>query len=78
MQDLLDDECLNARHYWTQIAHPELSANITYPKEYIHSSLADLSTRLRAPLVGEHNAEVYKEIGLSKKELQSLKKDGVI
>jgi benzylsuccinate CoA-transferase BbsE subunit len=78
MQDLLEDECLNARHYWTQIEHPELGTSITYPKEYIRSSLMDFSTRFRAPLIGEHNAEVYKEIGISDKDLQLLKKDGII
>lgn len=78
MQDLLDDECLNARGYWTRLEHPELGAGITYPKEYIRSSLMDFSTRSRAPLVGEHNAGFYKEIGLTDKNLGSLKKDGII
>jgi benzylsuccinate CoA-transferase BbsE subunit len=78
MQDLLNDECLNARNYWIRIEHPELGAAITYPREYIRSSLTDFSTRSRAPLIGEHNIEVYKEIGLSGKDLQSLKKDGII
>jgi len=78
MRDLLDDECLNARHFWTEIEHPELGTGITYPKEFIRSTEADFSTRFRAPLIGEHNREVYKEIGLEEKELHSLKKDGVI
>jgi benzylsuccinate CoA-transferase BbsE subunit len=78
MQDLLSDECLNARDYWTRIEHPELGAGITYPKEYIRSSALDFSTRSRAPLIGEHNAGVYKEIGLAEKDLESLKKDGII
>jgi formyl-CoA transferase len=78
MRDLLDDECLSARHYWTQIEHLELGASITYPGEYIRSSVMDFSTRSRAPLIGEHNAEVYKDIGLTEKGLQSLKKDGII
>jgi crotonobetainyl-CoA:carnitine CoA-transferase CaiB-like acyl-CoA transferase len=78
MRDLLDDECLNARDYWTQLEHPELGVSITYPKEYIRSSLMDFSTRFRAPLVGEHNAEVYEELGLSANDLKSLHKDGII
>jgi crotonobetainyl-CoA:carnitine CoA-transferase CaiB-like acyl-CoA transferase len=78
MQDLLDDECLNARHYWTQIEHPELGTSITYPKEYIRSSLMDFSTRSRAPLIGEHNAEVYTDLGFSEQDLHSLKKDGIL
>jgi len=78
MQDLLDDECLNARSYWTQIEHPELGTSITYPKEYIRSSLMDYSTRSPAPLVGEHNEEIYKELGFTNKDLQSLKKEAII
>jgi crotonobetainyl-CoA:carnitine CoA-transferase CaiB-like acyl-CoA transferase len=78
MQDLLDDECLNARNYWTKIEHPELGTSITYPKEYIRSTEMDCSTRFRAPLIGEHNGEVYKGIGLSEKDLDSLKRAGII
>jgi crotonobetainyl-CoA:carnitine CoA-transferase CaiB-like acyl-CoA transferase len=78
MQDLLDDECLNARHFWTRLEYSELGAEIIYPKEYIRSSALDFSTRSRTPLIGEHNEEIYKEIGFSKKDRQLLKKDGVI
>jgi crotonobetainyl-CoA:carnitine CoA-transferase CaiB-like acyl-CoA transferase len=78
MQDLLDDDCLNARNYWTKIEHPELGVSITYPGEYIRSSEMDCSTRFRAPLIGEHNAEVYKEMELSEKDLISFKKAGII
>jgi crotonobetainyl-CoA:carnitine CoA-transferase CaiB-like acyl-CoA transferase len=78
MQGLLDDECLNARGYWMRLAHPELGVEITYPKTYIHSSSMDFSTRVRAPLIGEHNAEIYQDIGLTEKDLNSLKKDGIV
>jgi crotonobetainyl-CoA:carnitine CoA-transferase CaiB-like acyl-CoA transferase len=78
MQDLLDDECLNARRYWTQIEHPELGASLIYPKEYIRSSAMDCSTRVRAPLIGEHNDEVYREIGLSGSALADLKEKHII
>ena len=74
MQDLLDDECLNDRKFWTKIEHPELGTSITYPKEFIRSSEMDCSIRFRAPLIGEHNGEVYKEIGLSEKDLLSIKR----
>jgi crotonobetainyl-CoA:carnitine CoA-transferase CaiB-like acyl-CoA transferase len=78
MQDLLDDECLNVRHFWTQIEHPELGTSITYPKEYIRASEMDCSTRFRAPLIGEHNGEIYQEIGLSGQELTALRQAGTI
>jgi crotonobetainyl-CoA:carnitine CoA-transferase CaiB-like acyl-CoA transferase len=78
MHDLLEDECLKERKYWTQIKHPELKTSITYPKEFVRSSVSDCSIRFRAPLIGEHNSEVYKEIGLSKADLSQLKLEGII
>jgi crotonobetainyl-CoA:carnitine CoA-transferase CaiB-like acyl-CoA transferase len=78
MHDLLNDECLEARGYWKEIDHPGLGGTITCPGRFAISSEADLSTRSAAPLIGEHNAEVYKEAGLSSYEIESLKKTGVI
>jgi crotonobetainyl-CoA:carnitine CoA-transferase CaiB-like acyl-CoA transferase len=78
MQNLLEDECLNERKFWTEVKHPELGKKITYPKTYVRSTEADMSIRFRAPLIGEHNNEIYKEIGISGLELKQLKNDGVI
>lgn len=78
MEDLLNDECLNARSFWKDIEHPELGTSITYPREFAKSSEEDYSTRFRAPLIGEHNGEVYKEIGISEKDIKSLRQSGAI
>jgi crotonobetainyl-CoA:carnitine CoA-transferase CaiB-like acyl-CoA transferase len=78
MEDLLNDECLKARNFWVEIEHPELGTNITYPRQFVESSEVDCATRFRAPLIGEHNTDVYKEIGLSKPELILLKQAGII
>jgi crotonobetainyl-CoA:carnitine CoA-transferase CaiB-like acyl-CoA transferase len=78
MQDLLNDECLNARNFWKEIEHPELGTSITYPREFVKSSGKDCSTRFRAPLIGEHNIEVYGEMGLSREDLIVLEQAGVI
>ncbi len=78
MKDLLEDECLNARGFWTQVEHPELGVKITYPRQFIRSSEADTSIRFRAPLIGEHNQKVYQDIGVTGRELEELKEEGVI
>jgi crotonobetainyl-CoA:carnitine CoA-transferase CaiB-like acyl-CoA transferase len=78
MRDLLNDECLNARRFWTDIEHPELGTKITYPREFLKSTEVDCSTRFRAPLIGEHNEEIYRGIGLSQEEVARLKQDGII
>jgi benzylsuccinate CoA-transferase BbsE subunit len=78
MHDLLTDKCLKEREFWTEIEHPELKTNITYPREFVRSSEVDCSTKFRAPLTGEHNEEIYREIGISGKDSGYLKEKGII
>jgi crotonobetainyl-CoA:carnitine CoA-transferase CaiB-like acyl-CoA transferase len=78
MQDLIEDECLNDRKFWTEVKHPELHTKITYPRTFVRSTEADMSIRFPAPHIGEHNKEVYKEIGLGTLALNDLKNEGVI
>lgn len=78
MGDLLEDKQLAFRNFWTDIEHPELGETVTYPREFAKSNEESFATRFRAPLIGEHNAEVYRELGLSDAEVQNLKQAGVI
>ena len=72
---------LQARGYFTPMNHQELAEEIHYPGAFIKngdgSAVADL--RRRAPLVGEHNREIYGgEMGLSVAEIESLRRGGAI
>ena len=78
MADLLGNDQLHYRDFWGKIALPELGAEITYPKRFVKSSEGDFDAGFRAPLVGEHNLEVYSEIGLSNQDLVNLKQADVI
>ncbi len=78
MQDLLEDECLNERKFWTEVKHPELKTKITYPKTFIRSTETDMSVRFCAPLPGEHNKEIYKEIGIEGEALTDLQIEMII
>jgi len=78
-KDLLNDEQLQARDFWVNVEHPELSAYITYPGAPFKSTLAPWRISRRAPLIGEHNTEMYEEeLGLTKEEVRLLKEQGVI
>ena len=79
--DLRRHPQLEAREYFTPVPHPDLGTSIDHPGAFIKSGdgrpLAEL--RRRAPLVGEHNLEIYGgELGLSSAELESLRRTGVI
>jgi crotonobetainyl-CoA:carnitine CoA-transferase CaiB-like acyl-CoA transferase len=61
------------------INHPELSNHITYPGAFAKLSETPLNIRCRAPLIGEHNLDIYQgELGLSSSKLNDLQHAGVI
>lgn len=77
--DLLKDPQLQHRGFWKEVEHPEINGCLTYPGSFIRSSEISLSIRRRAPLIGEHNLEIFEgELGLSRKEILILKEAGVI
>jgi crotonobetainyl-CoA:carnitine CoA-transferase CaiB-like acyl-CoA transferase len=62
-----------------ELEHPELGTAITYPGAYGFFSESPVKISRRAPLIGEHNEEIYeKELGISKEKLVILKQAGVI
>jgi crotonobetainyl-CoA:carnitine CoA-transferase CaiB-like acyl-CoA transferase len=78
MRDLLADPNLAARGFWTQMNFPGMEDMIPYPRQFARSSENDTTTRFRAPHIGEHNAEVYGELGISDNQLAALRESGVI
>jgi len=79
-KDVVESPQLAAREFWVQVEHPELGEAFTYPGFPIKlSGLPPYEPQRRAPLIGEHNEEIYvKELGLSEQELVILKGCGVI
>ena len=78
-KDILENVQLRSRDFWVKVEHPELGASINYPGPFLKASRTPPVLRRRAPLIGEHNDEVYKgELGLSEKELGTMHQDGVI
>jgi crotonobetainyl-CoA:carnitine CoA-transferase CaiB-like acyl-CoA transferase len=78
-KDMLEFPQLDIRGYWEKVDHPELGRTITYPGAF--TKLADGSCRIRhrAPLIGEHNEDIYiKELGISGSDLVRLKQANVI
>ena len=78
-KDIIENAQLKAREFWMDINHPELSTNITYPGAFAKLSETPLTVRRRAPLIGEHNLEIYEdELGLSHSEMTDLRNAGII
>jgi crotonobetainyl-CoA:carnitine CoA-transferase CaiB-like acyl-CoA transferase len=78
-EQLLDDPHLNDRGFWKEVAHPELGRSFTYPGEYAIFNGSPWQISRRAPLIGEHNVEIFcGELGLSRGELSILAENRVI
>ena len=77
--DFLGDIQLKERGFWVDIDHPELGAKIRYPGAFGVFSEAGPTISRRAPLIGEHNEEIYvKELGMSKETLLMLMQNRTI
>lgn len=77
MGDLLNSEHLKVRGFFAEIAHP-VAGTYTYPTAPYQLSAVPWTLRRPAPCLGQHNAEVYGSLGLSREEIESLQKQGII
>src|SRR2546426_1410020 len=75
--EVLADPHMKARGMITELEHPRRGK---YPMPANPVRLSASPTEVvRAPLLGEHNADIYGHLlGLGEKELEQLRKDGVI
>ncbi|ETX07458.1 CaiB/BaiF CoA transferase family protein [Candidatus Entotheonella palauensis] len=78
-EELLDDGHLQDRGFWKEVEHPELGRRFIYPGEPAIYNGAPWRISGRAPLVGEHNRDVFcGELGLSAQDLVVLAEQGVV
>ena len=78
-EELLEDPHLHDRGFWKEVEHPELGRGFVYPGEYAIYKGSPWRISRRAPLIGEHNAEIFcGELGLSRSELSVLAENRVI
>jgi crotonobetainyl-CoA:carnitine CoA-transferase CaiB-like acyl-CoA transferase len=78
-KDVADQVQLKERGFWIEVEHPELGARLTYPGAFVKSTEIRTEASHRAPLIGEHNEEIYvKGLGFSHAELTMLKQAKII
>ena len=67
-----------AREYFREVEHPELAGKFRYPGPFAKFGAAPIKYRYRPPTVGEHNREIYAELGLSPSRIAELERKGII
>ena len=79
MADIMENRQLEAREFWEKVDHPELGDVITYPGAPVRLSETPWKMNCRAPLIGEHNDEIYKnELGFTNEEITTMKSRNTI
>jgi crotonobetainyl-CoA:carnitine CoA-transferase CaiB-like acyl-CoA transferase len=76
--DILQNEQLLARDFFAPIEHPELGETLTYLGPPFRLSRTPWRPGPRPPLLGEHTAEVFAEIGIGDDELADLRAGGTV
>jgi len=77
-RDLANDPHLKARNFWVEMEHPVTGVEI-WDNMFCKLSKTPGSIRTPAPLLGQHNEYVYKEmLGMSDEEYEELVRDKYI
>ncbi len=77
-EDIAKNPQLRYRQWLAPVEHAELAATLQYPGPPYRLSETPWAIRRRPPLVGEHNAEVFGEIGVSADEWKALSEAGAV
>jgi crotonobetainyl-CoA:carnitine CoA-transferase CaiB-like acyl-CoA transferase len=75
--DLLSDPHFKERGYWAEIEHP-VAGKLTYSGAPFRMEEGGWQIRKPVPLLGQHNEQVYGELGYSKEDLVQLRQSGII
>jgi crotonobetainyl-CoA:carnitine CoA-transferase CaiB-like acyl-CoA transferase len=77
--DISEDLQLKSRSYWQKMEHEELGESVVYCGPFIRMNETPLKYQRRAPLIGEHNGEIFgEELGVPREKLDSLKERGIM
>jgi crotonobetainyl-CoA:carnitine CoA-transferase CaiB-like acyl-CoA transferase len=77
-KDLINSDHFKAREFFLEIDHPK-TGTVKYPSVPYRFSNTPCKVQRPAPLLGEHNDQVYiNHLSYSQDQLARLKKDGVI
>src|SRR5919199_1708349 len=79
MDEIIHDPHLHDRGFFTAVEHPELGRQFIYPGGAAIYNASPWRISRRAPLIGEHNEEIFcGELGVQKAALTLLAESGVI
>ena len=76
-EDMASCAQLESRGFYREIEHPVMG-HVRLPAVLLNMSATPYELRRTAPLLGQHNVEVYRELGIGPEELARLRRMDVI
>ena len=77
--DVLENPNLKERNFWSDLGHGKSEVRLEYPGHFFLSNKTENTIKYPAPLVGEHNMEIFTEmLGFTGDEVTELKESNVI
>jgi crotonobetainyl-CoA:carnitine CoA-transferase CaiB-like acyl-CoA transferase len=77
IDEVLEDPQVKIRELFAEVDHP-MTGKVKYPGRPFVMEKSPWAMRRPAPLLGQHNTEVYSELGYSKEDLVALRQSNVI
>jgi len=74
---ILASEQLAARQFFVDVEYPHLGGRLRHPGAVAKLRPEGMTPTRRAPRLGEHNAEIFAEIGLTPEDVDALGREGV-
>ena len=78
VDEVANSEQFAAREFWREHEMPDWPEPVRFPGPFVKLSANEIEYRRPAPTPGQHNAEVYAELGLDADALDDLRERGVI
>ncbi len=78
VDEVADSEQFQAREFWREHDMPGWPEPVRFPGPFVKLSDNQIEYRRPAPTIGQHNAEIYAELGLDAEALNDLRERGVI
>jgi benzylsuccinate CoA-transferase BbsE subunit len=75
---ILASEQLAARGFFADIDYPDLGGRLRHPGAFAKLRPDGMAKTRRAPRLGEHNAELFAELGLTAEDVEALHRERVV